>query len=74
MRMWLQREGEVTYNGRSFKEFRAQRTAAYVAQEDVHMGELTVRETLDFAARCMGAGTKAGEPSGLGAVAVVLRM
>lgn len=55
-------EGGVTYNGRSFGEFRPQRTAAYVEQEDVHMGELTVRETFDFAARCMGAGTKAGEP------------
>ena len=26
------------------------------------MGELTVRETFDFAARCMGAGTKKGTP------------
>ena len=26
----------------------------------VHMGELTVRETFDFAARCMGTGTKKG--------------
>ena len=58
--VWLQTEGEVTYNGRGFREFRVQRTAAYVEQEDVHMGELTVRETFDFAARCMGAGTKAG--------------
>ena len=48
----------MRYNGRSFKEFHAQRTAAYVEQEDVHMGELTVHETLDFAARCMGAGSK----------------
>ena len=56
----MQMQGQVSYNGRSFTEFKAQCTAAYVAQEDVHMGELTVRETLDFAARCMGAGTKAG--------------
>ena len=57
----LQQEGEVTYNGRTFDEFRPYRTAAYISQEDVHMGELTVRETFDFAARCMGAGTKASE-------------
>ncbi|KAK9794008.1 hypothetical protein WJX73_008792 [Symbiochloris irregularis] len=57
----LYREGEVTYNGRSFKDFRVTRTAAYVEQEDVHMGELTVRETFDFGARCMGAGTKAAD-------------
>ena len=53
--------GQVTYNGRTFKDFRVHRTAGYIEQEDVHMGELTVRETFDFAARCMGAGTKKGE-------------
>lgn len=53
----------MTYNGRSFKDFRVHRTAGYIEQEDVHMGELTVRETFDFAARCMGADTKKGELS-----------
>lgn len=33
-----------------------------MSQEDVHMGELTVNETFDFAARCMGSATKKGAP------------
>lgn len=32
-------------------------------QYDTHMPELTVAETLDFSARCQGAGLKAGAPS-----------
>lgn len=32
-----------------------QRTCAYISQIDNHIAELTVRETLDFAARCQGA-------------------
>ncbi|CAI0467872.1 unnamed protein product [Linum tenue] len=47
--------GRVTYNGESVDEFYVQRTAAYVSQTDDHIAELTVRETLDFAARCQGA-------------------
>ncbi|KAG6605414.1 ABC transporter G family member 31, partial [Cucurbita argyrosperma subsp. sororia] len=31
------------------------RTSAYISQSDNHLAELTVRETLDFAARCQGA-------------------
>lgn len=27
-----------------------------------HIGEITVRETFDFAARCQGAGSKKGKP------------
>ena len=50
----------MTYNGHPFKDFRVQRTATYIEQEDVHMGELTVNETFDFAARCMGSATKKG--------------
>lgn len=37
------------------------RTAAYVDEIDLHMAELTVRETFDFAARCFGAGEAPGE-------------
>ena len=29
-----------------------------------HIGEMTVRETFDFAARCQGAGTKKGDFGG----------
>ena len=42
-------------------EFIPVRTAAYVPQDDVHTGEMTVRETLDFSARVQGAGFRAGE-------------
>ncbi|KAM7275604.1 hypothetical protein ACFE04_017470 [Oxalis oulophora] len=54
----LQMSGKVTYNGHSFNEFVAQRTSAYVSQQDWHVAEMTVRETLDFAGRCQGVGTK----------------
>lgn len=37
-------------------------TSAYVDQNDLHQAELTVRETLDFAARCQGIGHKGGQP------------
>lgn len=50
-----QKSGEVTYNGTALDEFCVQRTSAYISQTDNHLGELTVRETLDFAAKCQGA-------------------
>ncbi|KAJ9178919.1 hypothetical protein P3X46_010764 [Hevea brasiliensis] len=37
-------------------EFVPQRTAAYISQYDTHIGEMTVRETLAFSARCQGVG------------------
>ncbi|KAI5600727.1 hypothetical protein BDE02_01G044500 [Populus trichocarpa] len=37
-------------------EFVPQRTAAYISQHDLHIGEMTVRETLAFSARCQGVG------------------
>ncbi|KAL2624782.1 hypothetical protein AAZV13_07G014600 [Glycine max] len=40
--------GKVTYNGHGMNEFVPQRTAAYISQHDVHIGEMTVRETLAF--------------------------
>ncbi|KAG2612265.1 hypothetical protein PVAP13_4KG267400 [Panicum virgatum] len=54
----LRRAGEVTYNGFALGEFVPQKTAAYISQTDVHVGEMTVKETLDFSARCQGVGTK----------------
>ena len=54
----LKKEGLITYNGHRLSEFIPQRTAAYVSQNDDHIGELTVRETLDFAARCQGVGSR----------------
>ena len=37
-----------------------QRTSAYVEQTDLHLPELTVRETMDFAARVQGVGHRPG--------------
>ena len=39
-------KGDVTYNGYGFDECIVGRTAAYVDQNDNHIAELTVRETL----------------------------
>ena len=86
----MQVTGNISYNGRTLKEFLPRRTATFVEQSDTvrasgqsglclgpslitmpcppsilinkalhglqHIGELTVRETLNFAARCQGAG------------------
>jgi guanylate kinase len=52
--------GNVTYNGHGMEEFVPERTAAYISQHDLHMGEMTVRETLAFSARCQGVGTRFG--------------
>lgn len=41
-------------------EFVPQRTAAYISQHDVHIGEMTVRETLAYAARFQGVGYRYG--------------
>ncbi|GAY62363.1 hypothetical protein CUMW_217150 [Citrus unshiu] len=54
----LKLSGRVTYNGHNMDEFVPQRTAAYISQHDVHIGEMTVRETLAFSARCQGVGSR----------------
>ncbi|XP_026404553.1 ABC transporter G family member 32-like [Papaver somniferum] len=54
----LQTSGKVTYNGHGLDEFFPQRTSAYVSQEDSHIAEMTVRETLEFSGRCQGVGSK----------------
>ncbi|KAK0605737.1 hypothetical protein LWI29_030203 [Acer saccharum] len=50
----LEKSGNVTYNGHHLHEFHVQRTSAYISETDNHIPELTVRETLDFAARYQG--------------------
>lgn len=50
----------MSYNGHELSEFLPERTAVYVEQEDQHMPELTVRETMNFSARCQGVGSNAG--------------
>ncbi|XP_065868540.1 pleiotropic drug resistance protein 1-like isoform X2 [Euphorbia lathyris] len=52
----LEFSGRVTYNGHDMNEFVPQRTAAYISQNDTHIPEMTVRETLEFSARCQGIG------------------
>ncbi|EEF36755.1 ABC transporter G family member 31 [Ricinus communis] len=51
----LKRTGSITYNGHKLDHFYVRRTSAYISQIDNHIAELTVRETLDFAASCQGA-------------------
>ncbi|THG15793.1 hypothetical protein TEA_023653 [Camellia sinensis var. sinensis] len=57
----LKARGEVTYNGNKLNEFVPQKTSAYISQNDVHLGEMTVKETLDFSARCQGVGSRYGK-------------
>ncbi|KAF3791865.1 ABC transporter G family member 37 [Nymphaea thermarum] len=54
----LKTSGRITYNGHGMKEFVPQRTSAYISQHDLHIGEMTVRETLAFSARCQGVGSR----------------
>ncbi|XP_024032997.1 pleiotropic drug resistance protein 2 isoform X2 [Morus notabilis] len=54
----LRVSGKVTYCGHEMDEFVPQRTCAYISQHDLHYGEMTVRETLDFSGRCLGVGTR----------------
>ncbi|KAK2446080.1 pleiotropic drug resistance protein [Trifolium repens] len=54
----LKFSGRVAYNDHGMEEFVPQRTSAYISQTDLHIGELTVRETLAFSARCQGIGTR----------------
>jgi hypothetical protein len=56
----MQVKGKVTYNGHEMTEFVPERTAAYISQHDLHIGEMTVRETLAFSARCQGVGSRFG--------------
>jgi ABC-type multidrug transport system fused ATPase/permease subunit len=56
----LKTKGKVTYNGHEMTEFVPERTAAYISQHDLHIGEMTVRETLAFSARCQGVGSRFG--------------
>ncbi|KAJ4976200.1 hypothetical protein NE237_001306 [Protea cynaroides] len=51
--------GDISYNGHRLEEFVPQKTAAYISQHDLHIAEMTVRETLDFSACCQGVGSRA---------------
>ncbi|KAK4590785.1 hypothetical protein RGQ29_021103 [Quercus rubra] len=54
----LKVRGKITYNGHRLNEFEPKKTSAYISQNDVHVGEMTVKEILDFSARCQGVGTR----------------
>ncbi|CAM6029266.1 unnamed protein product [Sphagnum balticum] len=54
----LRVKGKITFNGHTQDEFVPEKTAAYISQNDLHVGEMTVRETLDFSAQCQGVGTR----------------
>ncbi|KAL3528696.1 hypothetical protein ACH5RR_008018 [Cinchona calisaya] len=54
----LKVKGEITYNGHGLNEFVPQKTSIYISQNDVHAKEMTVKETLDFSARCQGVGSR----------------
>ncbi|KQJ92711.1 ABC transporter G family member 41 isoform X2 [Brachypodium distachyon] len=51
--------GEIEYNGVKLQGFVPEKTAAYISQYDLHVPEMTVRETLDFSARFQGVGSRA---------------
>uniref|UniRef100_A0A0E0F160 ABC transporter domain-containing protein n=1 Tax=Oryza meridionalis TaxID=40149 RepID=A0A0E0F160_9ORYZ len=51
--------GQVEYNGVNLNTFVPDKTSAYISQYDLHIPEMTVRETLDFSARFQGVGTRA---------------
>ncbi|KAK7264776.1 hypothetical protein RJT34_32386 [Clitoria ternatea] len=55
----LKVSGEISYNGYNLDEFVPQKTSAYISQYDLHIPEMTVRETIDFSARCQGVGSRA---------------
>lgn len=59
--MIFQVTADISYNGYNLNEFNPHKTSAYISQYDRHISELTVRETLDFAARCQGVGDRAGK-------------
>ncbi|KAL1209986.1 ABC transporter G family member 33 [Cardamine amara subsp. amara] len=54
----LKRSGEITYNGHGLDEIVPQKSSAYISQQDLHIAEMTVRETIDFSARCQGVGSR----------------
>ncbi|KAL3620696.1 drug-responsive transcription factor pdr3 [Castilleja foliolosa] len=51
--------GEISYNGYKLDEFVPQKTSAYISQYDLHIPEMTVRETIDFSSCCQGVGNRA---------------
>lgn len=55
----LEVNGEITYNGYRLDQFVPQKTSAYISQYDLHIPEMTVRETLAYSSRFQGVGSRA---------------
>ncbi|XP_073525676.1 uncharacterized protein [Phyllobates terribilis] len=55
----LKVSGDISYNGYKLNELVPQKNSVYVSQYDLHIPEITVRETLEFSARCQGVGSRA---------------
>ncbi|KAJ0976465.1 hypothetical protein J5N97_018430 [Dioscorea zingiberensis] len=51
-------KGEVSYNGYKLEEFVPGKTSSYISQNDLHIPQMTVRETMDFSARFQGVGSR----------------
>uniref|UniRef100_A0ACD5TSL6 Uncharacterized protein n=1 Tax=Avena sativa TaxID=4498 RepID=A0ACD5TSL6_AVESA len=54
----LKVSGSITYCGHTFSEFYPERTSTYVSQYDLHNGQMTVRETMEFSRQCLGTSTQ----------------
>ncbi|KAL0874148.1 hypothetical protein Bca101_023853 [Brassica carinata] len=54
----LKTSGDVSYNGHLLPEFVPEKTSSYVSQNDLHIPELSVRETLDFSGCFQGTGSR----------------
>ncbi|KAL0890313.1 hypothetical protein Bca101_014296 [Brassica carinata] len=54
----LKTSGDVSYNGHLLSEFVPEKTSNYVSQNDLHIPEITVRETLDFSGCFQGTGNR----------------
>ncbi|PWA42502.1 plant PDR ABC transporter associated [Artemisia annua] len=50
--------GNITYCGHQLSEFIPQRTCTYISPNNLHTGEMPVRETLNFSGRCLGVGPR----------------
>ena len=56
----VQVSGQITYNGCELREFVPQRTAAYISQNDLQVGEMIVPKMPEFCSRCQGLRFKCG--------------
>lgn len=57
----IQVSGEVSYNECKLEDLNSQKISAYISQYDLHTPEMTVRETIDFSARCQGVESRKGD-------------